>query len=186
MWSSTSSGRIGCSTRCSASTRAGGLIAIMTPPFRVGEYLKSFDYGLSAQPIKQKLRKGRLDRRAAAPVPTPHRLSALPARASSPRPGRQPVPDSPESRRASRAPRSSRTRTRSIWLTRSRCRTICRPRCDAAHALARPGLPRHERDGPVLQAPYRVEPLAALAPEVAGRDQAAEQGTGAVLRIAEA
>src|SRR5207237_552526 len=40
-------------------TKPGGLMAIMTPPFRHGEYLKSFDYGLSAIPIKDKLRRGR-------------------------------------------------------------------------------------------------------------------------------
>lgn len=40
-------------------TRPGGLMAIMTPPFRVGEYMKSFRYGLRAMPIKDKLRTGR-------------------------------------------------------------------------------------------------------------------------------
>jgi len=40
-------------------TRPGGLIAILTPPFRHGAYLKSFPYGLSAQPFPAKLRRFR-------------------------------------------------------------------------------------------------------------------------------
>ncbi|HWB29205.1 MAG TPA: class I SAM-dependent methyltransferase [Vicinamibacterales bacterium] len=45
--------------RMFALTKPGGLIAIMTPPFRHREYLKSFDYGLSAIPFKDKIRQGR-------------------------------------------------------------------------------------------------------------------------------
>jgi ubiquinone/menaquinone biosynthesis C-methylase UbiE len=37
--------------------KPGGLIAILTPPFRHGTYLKSFDYGLSAIPFKDKVRQ---------------------------------------------------------------------------------------------------------------------------------
>ena len=37
--------------------KPGGLIAILTPPFRHGTYLKSFDYGLSAIPFKDKVRR---------------------------------------------------------------------------------------------------------------------------------
>jgi len=36
--------------------RPGGLIAILTPPFRHKSYLKSFPYGLSARPFSEKLR----------------------------------------------------------------------------------------------------------------------------------
>ena len=38
--------------------RPGGLIAILTPPFRHKSYLKSFDYGLSARSFANKLRSG--------------------------------------------------------------------------------------------------------------------------------
>ncbi len=41
-------------------TRPNGAMAILTPPFRFKNYLKSFDYGLSARPFKEKLRTGRL------------------------------------------------------------------------------------------------------------------------------
>jgi len=40
--------------------RPGGLIAILTPPFRHKSYLKSFPYGLSARPFGEKLRSGSL------------------------------------------------------------------------------------------------------------------------------
>jgi ubiquinone/menaquinone biosynthesis C-methylase UbiE len=40
--------------------RPGGLIAVLTPPFRRGHYLKSFDYGLTPRPIRDKLRTGAL------------------------------------------------------------------------------------------------------------------------------
>jgi hypothetical protein len=46
--------------RMFALTKPGGLIAIMTPPFRHREYLKSFDYGLSAMPFKEKVHRGRV------------------------------------------------------------------------------------------------------------------------------
>lgn len=36
--------------------RPGGLIALLTPPFRHRSYLKSFDYGLSARPFSAKVR----------------------------------------------------------------------------------------------------------------------------------
>ena len=36
--------------------RPGGLVAILTPPFRHKAYLKSLDYGLSARPFADKLR----------------------------------------------------------------------------------------------------------------------------------
>jgi ubiquinone/menaquinone biosynthesis C-methylase UbiE len=38
--------------------RPGGLIAVLTPPFRQKSYLKSLDYGLSARPFADKLRSG--------------------------------------------------------------------------------------------------------------------------------
>jgi ubiquinone/menaquinone biosynthesis C-methylase UbiE len=40
--------------------RPGGLIAILTPPFRARSYLKSFDHGLSPRPLADKLRSGKL------------------------------------------------------------------------------------------------------------------------------
>ena len=40
--------------------RPGGLIGVLTPPFRRGSYLKSFDYGLSPRPIGEKVRSGAL------------------------------------------------------------------------------------------------------------------------------
>jgi SAM-dependent methyltransferase len=40
-----------------ARTTPGGLIGILTPPFRERAYLKSFDYGLSARPFGQKVRR---------------------------------------------------------------------------------------------------------------------------------
>lgn len=40
--------------------KPGGLVAILTPPFRHKSYLKSLPYGLSARPIKDKLRSFRL------------------------------------------------------------------------------------------------------------------------------
>jgi ubiquinone/menaquinone biosynthesis C-methylase UbiE len=40
--------------------RPGGLLAILTPPFRARSYLKSFNYGLSPRPFAQKLRSGAL------------------------------------------------------------------------------------------------------------------------------
>lgn len=46
--------------RMYALTKPGGQIGLLTPPFRHREYLKSFDYGLSALPFKDKVRKGRL------------------------------------------------------------------------------------------------------------------------------
>ena len=36
--------------------RLGGLIAILTPPFRARSYLKSFDYGLTPRPFMEKVR----------------------------------------------------------------------------------------------------------------------------------
>lgn len=40
--------------------RPEGLIGILTPPFRIRDTIKSFDFGLSARPFKDKLRTGRL------------------------------------------------------------------------------------------------------------------------------
>jgi ubiquinone/menaquinone biosynthesis C-methylase UbiE len=40
--------------------RPGGLIGMLFPPFRIRHSIKSFDYGLSAQPFKDKLKSGLL------------------------------------------------------------------------------------------------------------------------------
>jgi len=40
--------------------RPGGLIGILCPPFRIRSYIKSFDYGLSPRPFREKLKSGRL------------------------------------------------------------------------------------------------------------------------------
>jgi 2-polyprenyl-3-methyl-5-hydroxy-6-metoxy-1,4-benzoquinol methylase len=46
--------------RMYALAAPGGLIGILTPPFRHREYLKSFNYGLSAIPFKRKVLEGRV------------------------------------------------------------------------------------------------------------------------------
>ena len=39
--------------------KPGGLIAVLTPPFRHGEYLKSFPYGFAAIPFAEKVKTGK-------------------------------------------------------------------------------------------------------------------------------